>query len=780
MQDRDRPERGQPVYATTKLEPDGQAGGEPPPGMEPAPPSSPYATIDLRQRRWWQRTVPVVWLLAVAVLCLALGAGMVYLAFKASPVEVAAARAPAVAAPTAGAAAAREPGAPILPEPSPAGRIPAVVAAATGLPAAGLPTSTPEPIAAPAESAASTALVPGAASPAAPASTTQVASAAAPDPLAGVRAQYAAALSTRELDAVKAAQASLIPFAADPATSSQAKALASEMDYAAEYLQGNVYLNAGNLRHWSLQQADGTPLVNPIDLTVSEDAVYLLDSGALYRSPLSALPPDGGVLKLTAVITPGQTIGGFPVKEIGAVDATESGVEVWVLDKAGDLYASETGAGDWQLAQTLVSNESDPDPLMLNITTYKGTVYALDPAQNQVWRHPATKGARYFPPRLPWQLRAGDPDVTGGMDLAIDGDVYVLDRRGYVSRFNVIPLGQHMLNAACASAVPELNECAVAGVSISLGPEPALFVADPGRRRVEVLDRTSGAVVGRLAAPDNPGFDALHALSVRDGMLYMVAGPDLYAFDASGWLANTSAISGTIPAWAPSASIAGVTLEQVPPNSPLVPQILASRHFTVPVTGMRLPDRAAAYPGARRAYRYGVHEGLDLYAQDIGTDLKVGTEVFAVADGVITRSDADYKEMTPAENQAMLADAHAKHDTPADTLNRLGGRQVWIDHGGGLGTRYLHLSGIAADIVAGKQVKAGQLIGYAGLSGTADGLQGLDYLAHLHFEVRVGANGGHFLGRWLATEDARRAYELILNVPVKPLEVGPARTGNNG
>lgn len=58
------------------------------------------------------------------------------------------------------------------------------------------------------------------------------------------------------------------------------------------------------------------------------------------------------------------------------------------------------------------------------------------------------------------------------------------------------------------------------------------------------------------------------------------------------------------------------------------------------------------------------------------------------------------------------------------------GRYIRIDHGGGVETRYAHLSKIA--VRPGQYVKRGQVIGYVGASGRGA------YGVHLHFEIRVG------------------------------------------
>jgi murein DD-endopeptidase MepM/ murein hydrolase activator NlpD len=87
------------------------------------------------------------------------------------------------------------------------------------------------------------------------------------------------------------------------------------------------------------------------------------------------------------------------------------------------------------------------------------------------------------------------------------------------------------------------------------------------------------------------------------------------------------------------------------------------------------------------------HKGVDL-AQP------TGTPVYATADGVVSRAE------------------------PFSSY----GNYIQIEHGGELQTRFGHLSGFA--VVAGEQVRKGQLIGYVGSTGRSTG-------PHLHYEVRV-------------------------------------------
>jgi len=87
------------------------------------------------------------------------------------------------------------------------------------------------------------------------------------------------------------------------------------------------------------------------------------------------------------------------------------------------------------------------------------------------------------------------------------------------------------------------------------------------------------------------------------------------------------------------------------------------------------------------------HSGVDI-------SCRYGQSVLATADGVVSY---------------------------ADFYNGYG-RMIEINHGGGVSTRYGHLSGFA--VTDGQTVHKGQVIGYVGLSGRSTG-------PHLHYEVRI-------------------------------------------
>jgi murein DD-endopeptidase MepM/ murein hydrolase activator NlpD len=120
--------------------------------------------------------------------------------------------------------------------------------------------------------------------------------------------------------------------------------------------------------------------------------------------------------------------------------------------------------------------------------------------------------------------------------------------------------------------------------------------------------------------------------------------------------------------------------------------------------------------------RWKAHRGIDYAA-------KTGTPVVAAGDGKVIRSQYD----------------------------KYNGHHVFIQHGNGIETKYLHFS--KRKVKKGQRVKQGQVIGYVGSTGLAAG-------PHLHYEFLL--NGVHRNPRTVKLPDAkpieskyRKEFELL-------------------
>lgn len=183
--------------------------------------------------------------------------------------------------------------------------------------------------------------------------------------------------------------------------------------------------------------------------------------------------------------------------------------------------------------------------------------------------------------------------------------------------------------------------------------------------------------------------------------------------------------------------------------------------FRLPLVGAGLPDADRLLPGARRAYRFGIHQGFDMYPGHVGTPTAYGGPVVAAKDGAVIRADIIYQEITAQQYADVIATSRAAGTTPPPELDVLRGRQIWIDHGHGIVSRYAHLSAIAPGVREGARVQAGDIIGFVGNSGLEAAARESKSGAHLHFELRI---DDRYLGEGETPEQirslARRIFKL--------------------
>lgn len=180
-----------------------------------------------------------------------------------------------------------------------------------------------------------------------------------------------------------------------------------------------------------------------------------------------------------------------------------------------------------------------------------------------------------------------------------------------------------------------------------------------------------------------------------------------------------------------------------------------------PILGAHVSTVDSSLPGAIRAYRHGIHEGLDWYTFGTGKTIDIHTPVLSMGTGVVVRSDQHYREMkTQVRNRWLAKGTQNNGQTPTSILDKLRGRTVWIQFENGVMARYCHLSKIPKNIRVGTHVKAGDTVGYVGNSGTSDGALQNKKGLHLHLDILV--YGQWIWGKYTITE-RRMILESVFN-----------------
>jgi murein DD-endopeptidase MepM/ murein hydrolase activator NlpD len=476
-----------------------------------------------------------------------------------------------------------------------------------------------------------------------------------------------------------------------------------------------VWLGEENTGAWSYAE---NSFVHPIALEVLGDTAYLLDGGRVLS--LDVGRPGAPEL----LLAPGGDVEGVRVLE--PLDLAADGGSLLALDRAGDVYRYEPGSGTWTVERYDRPVSNTYDHYFVALAGSEEANYLLETTHEQVWRFAdGEAGASWI--KLP---QSRDVDISGN-----GGDVYVLTRDLNRPTGSLLAYRDGRLVSAFRPNVDLMHPRQV------VASGSAVYVLDRAGRRLLTFDRESGALLTLRQFVDRHDLGAIWVDPAGERLI--LAGRDTLFFAAQPELQST--VDG------------GPVLESPQPHDLA---LLEGLHgLSVPIEGATLTIRDFQMPGAPRHYRLGVHEGMDFYGHTVGVTVNRRTPVRAVADGAVIRALVDYQPLTAAQAEAWSAQSRSLGYTPPEVLDGYRGMQVWIDHGGGVVSRYAHLGSIAPGVIEGASVTGGQVIATVGNSGTPGSLQSQTYDVHLHLELWM---GDHFIGQFLRPIEAREWLEKIL------------------
>ncbi len=205
-----------------------------------------------------------------------------------------------------------------------------------------------------------------------------------------------------------------------------------------------------------------------------------------------------------------------------------------------------------------------------------------------------------------------------------------------------------------------------------------------------------------------------------------------------------------------------VVLDQKPPTyeealavaAALAPHTIYPSECNSPLNN---PD---LMPNAPRAYRSGIHQGVDFQC------FTLGRSAVAALDGRVVLAVGNYQDPDSDDRDELLDIAETLRATPPFTLLNLYGNYVVIDHGvfqflGHVVTVYAHLHEVDPDIRVGERIQAGQRVGEIGNRGTHAAANGDFYVdPHLHWEIHI---DNLYLGAGLSAGQTREVYTTLFS-----------------
>jgi hypothetical protein len=211
--------------------------------------------------------------------------------------------------------------------------------------------------------------------------------------------------------------------------------------------------------------------------------------------------------------------------EVGNVVAGDVVDIVWMpaggVRTAGRFLALESGGNLAEYDPTgglrsLIVRDSQTWRKVMVVSSFQGNFYVMDTQQNRIFKYePTAKGYENAP--IEW-LKAA-VDLTNMVDMAIDGDIYLLGLDGNISRFRA--------GLAATYAMPEMDTPMTNPASLFNTPDTSsVYVVDPANKRIVQLGKEGGFQRQFRYGGKDGAFDALRSVYVDEtaGLMYITSG----------------------------------------------------------------------------------------------------------------------------------------------------------------------------------------------------------------------------------------------------------------
>ncbi|HLU11062.1 MAG TPA: hypothetical protein VK003_15430 [Oceanobacillus sp.] len=262
--------------------------------------------------------------------------------------------------------------------------------------------------------------------------------------------------------------------------------------------------------------------------------LYVLDDGndLVYRITLPVEGTDRATQEPIAAMRRQGTVNQFTIGDIIDIAYTEDGSGVsqgnviTALDRNGVLVDCPPRFLQNCSAQQ-INTDTWNNPVAMQF--WRGRLYILDPAANQIWRYDPSGGAYPNTP-IEYFVGEGRPDIRSAVDFAIDaeGTVYILTSGGEMLRYT-----SGNRQGFDFANFPE--EGALRGVtSMFLSTNPVdlmVYYVNPTNRTIYQTTH-AGAFVNSYRAENESQFEQIADVVVDPNrrIMYVLSGNSVYAF----------------------------------------------------------------------------------------------------------------------------------------------------------------------------------------------------------------------------------------------------------
>lgn len=262
--------------------------------------------------------------------------------------------------------------------------------------------------------------------------------------------------------------------------------------------------------------------------------IFVLDRGTdrVYHHVLNELGKD--LQETAAIVQKGQAVDGAATGDLIDMAWRPDGGDhhrgsLLILDGNGRLLEYDPIFGTVSaLKLGGLEQWRSPQAISTYFDQTKTNLYILDTGLNQILKYVPTENLYNETPV--GYVTTEDVDLSGAVDMAIDGYVYVLYGDGRVQKLYT---GRPEAFALSGLADPLNNPSAIFTANHSSAVK-YLYLADTGNRRILRLNK-DGSFVRQFRAADDQAFAQIRGVFVDEATsqpkLFVVSGGRLYAFD---------------------------------------------------------------------------------------------------------------------------------------------------------------------------------------------------------------------------------------------------------
>lgn len=473
---------------------------------------------------------------------------------------------------------------------------------------------------------------------------------------------------------------------------------------------------------------------HPVKIEKIENSIYYLINGKLYFIDLNS-NSNSLLVQIYNNI------------ETDIIDiAYDNNKTLFLLDKSNKIFSYNIKNKKLILYFTPYSFPIEPDPQNISIIFSNNNLYSLDSARNQIWIVNNNKLHPFFKKEpLVWKLTDKDRNITNSYGFYNEKNLFYIAKRN-----NTIDI--YRKDSLVKTIDLKIDSSNYGNLRLySNSKIKELYIIGGYNNSIYSINKDNGNFIDKYTIKVNNEILPVYDLFIKNNKFYILAGNYLLIRDNLNDFKDNNSSNENI-------DVLENYLETKSIKNSLIP---------VNTQNITLPENAGMFPGARRLYRHGVHEGIDFFTaseNDIFIDKK--TEVLATQRGKIIRIDSNYSELSPTERQKILLRCNKSKNTSQEDADKLKGQQVVIEHENNVISSYSHLSNVA-NLKVGDDVNQGDVIGYVGNSGTSDGIVKNNNNLHLHFEIHIDDNSkykSYYLGKNLSIEETIQLYTSILKI----------------